>query len=400
MPRRRDAGVQLPEGVEKSVRIKGGRTYTYYYWNPGRGTKRQSERIKLPNADTDPVAFFREVERRQTATPTAYPSGSIGDLIARFRDSEEFKRTSEGTQSNYEVHMRRFEDRAGWGLLAVRKLEPVMVQALRDAMKETPVMANQMLSVGGTIWDWAIPLNFAKLNPFEKIKNLDILDRGHVPWPSWVIEYVRLHATPDLVRMARLGVMTCQRGSDMILMGPEHRDGHGIWCRPKKTKKRRRAFLIPLLTADALELDRWAETPVTFTNSRWKQPIARHREDLYLYSPKGAQYTPDGLRARFNRWLEDTTEGKQLCKRWKEWVAGQVKKYFWDIDPEDAVHPTIHGLRGTGILARAELGYTVDQIANDIGMTRQNVEHYMRFKDQMKVAADGQKRLRLVSEKE
>jgi hypothetical protein len=57
------------------------------------------------------------------------------------------------------------------------------------------------------------------------------------------------------------------------------------------------------------------------------------------------------------------------------------------------------GLRGTGILARAEQGYDVDQIANDIGMSRQNVEHYMRFKDQMKVAADGQKRLRLVSDK-
>jgi hypothetical protein len=30
-------------------------------------------------------------------------------------------------------------------------------------------------------------------------------------------------------------------------------------------------------------------------------------------------------------------------------------------------------------------------------MSRQNVEHYMRFKDQMRVAAQGQKRLRLVS---
>jgi hypothetical protein len=31
-------------------------------------------------------------------------------------------------------------------------------------------------------------------------------------------------------------------------------------------------------------------------------------------------------------------------------------------------------------------------------MSRQNVEHYMlRFKDQMKVAADGEKRLRLVN---
>jgi hypothetical protein len=44
----------------------------------------------------------------------------------------------------------------------------------------------------------------------------------------------------------------------------------------------------------------------TFTNSRWLKPIDRFREDLYLYSPKGAQYTADGLRARWGRWLADT----------------------------------------------------------------------------------------------
>jgi integrase len=99
--------------------------------------------------------------------------------------------------------------------------------------------------------------------------------------------------------MTRLGVMTCQRGSDLIRMGPEHRDRNGLWCRPKKTRKRRRAFHIPLATADALEIDRWAETPMTFTNSRWLKPIDRFRKDLYLYSPKGAQYTADGLRARW-----------------------------------------------------------------------------------------------------
>jgi|SRR5579859_1208151 len=342
-------------------------------------------------------AFWAEVERRQMSEPTAFPPGSIGDLIVRYRESEEFKQNSEGTQSNYEVHMRRFESRENWGMVTVNDLTPLAVQTARDAMKETPVMANQMLSVGRTIWDWAIPLDLAKLNPFDKVKDLDIPDRGHVPWPSWVIDYVIANTSPGLVRMVRLGVMTCQRGSDLIRMGQEHRDGNGIWCRPKKTRKRRRAFHIPLATADALELDRWAETPMKFTNSRWKKPIARHRGDLYLYSPKAAQYTPDGLRARWGRWLADTEAGKTVCKRWKEWVAGQVKKYDWDIDPDDADHPTIHGLRGTGILARAEQGYEVDQIANDIGMSRQNVEHYMRFRDQMKVAADGQKRLRLVN---
>jgi integrase len=400
LARRRETGVTLPERVEKKiVRKKSGRVYTFYYWNPGRGTDREGDRIRLPSADTQPAAFWREVERRQTSAPTTHPAGSIGELITRYRGSDEFKRLSEGTQSNYEVHMRRFEAKDTWGVVPIRDLSPLAVQTARDAMRATPVMANQMLSVGRTIWDWAIPLDLAKLNPFDKVRDFEIPDRGHVPWPEWVVDYVRLHGWPDLVRVERLGIMTCQRGSDMIRMGPEQRERNGIWCRPLKTRKKRRAFHIPLAAVDALELDRWAETPMTFTNSRWLKPISRHRKDLYLYSPKGAQYTADGLRARWGRWLADTQEGRLLCRRWKEWVAAQVKKYEWDIDPEDADHPTIHGLRGTGILARAEQGYEVDQIANDIGMTRQNVEHYMRFRDQMKVGADGQARLRLVIEK-
>ncbi len=384
MARKRETGVALPEGVEtKTIRKKSGKAYTYYYWNPGRNTDREGERIKLPDAIKHPARFFAEVERRRNSTPTSYPAGSIGDLITRYRASDEFKRLSEGTQSNYEVHMRRFEAHDTWGMVAVRDLAPITVQTARDAMKETAVMANQMLSVGRTIWDWAIPLDRAKFNPFDKVRDFDIPDRGHVPWPSWVIDYVRTHAWPDLVRMMRLGVMTCQRGSDLIRMGPEHRDRNGLWCRPLKTRKRRRSFHIPLAAADALEIDRWAETPVTFTNSRWLKPIDRFREDLYLYSPKGAQYTADGLRARWGRWLADTPEGREICRRWEEWIAAQVKKYDWDIEPDDADHPTIHGLRGTGILARAEQGYEVDQIANDIGMSRQNIEHYMRFKDQL-----------------
>ena len=35
--------------------------------------------------------------------------------------------------------------------------------------------------------------------------------------------------------------------------------------------------------------------------------------------------------------------------------------------------------------------------SNDIGMSRQMVDHYMRFKDQMGLAADGRKRLKLVT---
>jgi integrase len=176
--------------------------------------------------------------------------------------------------------------------------------------------------------------------------------------------------------------MTCQRESDLIRMGPAQRDRNGIWCRPKKTRRRRRSFFIPLNTADALELDRWAETPISFSSTRWKKPIARHNPELYLYSPRAAAYSGNSIRARWGRWLNRTPAGKALCDRWRAWLADRVKRYEWEIDPDDARGPTIHGLRRTGILARHADGFDVDQIANDIGMSNQMVERYMRFKDQ------------------
>jgi hypothetical protein len=56
------------------------------------------------------------------------------------------------------------------------------------------------------------------------------------------------------------------------------------------------------------------------------------------------------------------------------------------IGPDDGLYPTIHGLRGTGILLRHAAG-DVDQIANDTGMSRQMVERYMRFRDQMEITS-------------
>ena len=85
-----------------------------------------------------------------------------------------------------------------------------------------------------------------------------------------------------------------------------------------------------------------------------------------------------------------------MCKRWNKWLEERIAKYEWEIDPDDVKGPTIHGLRGTGVLQRWTEGFDTDQISSDIGMSRQMVEHYMRFRDQMGVGADQRKRLKVI----
>ena len=61
----------LPEGVERAVKKTPRKTYVNYYWNPGRGTKREGERLPLPDPQKDLVAFSRELARLQKETLTA-----------------------------------------------------------------------------------------------------------------------------------------------------------------------------------------------------------------------------------------------------------------------------------------------------------------------------------------
>ena len=80
----------LPEGVHRV--ISKGRTY--YYWSPNRGTGREGERIRLPNADINPIAFAREIELLQKAAEPVPADGTVAHLTKKYRDSEDFKSTA------------------------------------------------------------------------------------------------------------------------------------------------------------------------------------------------------------------------------------------------------------------------------------------------------------------
>jgi hypothetical protein len=95
--------VPLPEGVHKV--ISKGRTY--YYWSPNRGTGRECERVRLPNADANPIAFARQIEMLRKAAEPVPDDGTVAHLTRRYRDSEDFKSLSESTRTSYSLHLDR-----------------------------------------------------------------------------------------------------------------------------------------------------------------------------------------------------------------------------------------------------------------------------------------------------
>src|SRR5262245_35858729 len=107
----------LPEGVEtKKVR---GRVYRY--WNPGRGTDKEAERIRLHGDPTAPVnstewkRFYNELEAAQSTGRDKYDKGSIGWFIdEKYKRSDEFLRLEESsTQRTYGYCLDRIKN--AWG---------------------------------------------------------------------------------------------------------------------------------------------------------------------------------------------------------------------------------------------------------------------------------------------
>src|SRR5262245_14024528 len=102
MGRRRAADVMLPDGtpMPEGVEISRAKGKTYHYWNPGRGTAREGERIPLPDPHRHLIAFKREIARLRGPVAIVYPVGTVGDLVERYKASGDFTGLAESTRTS------------------------------------------------------------------------------------------------------------------------------------------------------------------------------------------------------------------------------------------------------------------------------------------------------------
>ena len=391
MPRKRSIELDLPADVHYT-RAKGR---VYFYHQTGRGTSKAGPRTPLGKDPTDPEFWkkLKEIAGVKSEADEAAP-GSVAALILAFRGLEEKGETivkpspewqtyATATKKDYSFYLDKIK--AAWGPLPAAGVEPCHALALRDSLADSPGSANHLISVGKTLFKWGVPRKFATANPFREIEPIAVEDDGHWPWPACARDHVAKHAPQDLARFVYLAVQTGQRESDVVRFGLEAIDGRGLWVRPRKTKKRRGAFWVPLLAAAAQEVETWRSVPLTFALERRKAPVVVKPGKAFILSPAGNPYTPEGLRSRWNRWLE-TEEGKALIKRWTDFMRMRLERDGEEVAPDAVFKPTLHGLRSTAVVLRRMAGYSIQQISNDIGMSVSMVTRYSRFMDQKEAA--------------
>lgn len=333
MGRRRAANVSLPDGVQKVVKPSGR---TYYYFAPGRGTKRAGKRVPLGRDAQDPE--FWRLWRDAKVGAGQVREGTFSVLIADFRASHEWARLRKASRETYDYCLNRLEAEAGDRL--VRAMTRKDVYLLRDGMTGTPVAANLMLSVLRVIVEWGIPRGYRDDNPTTGMRRLVIEESGAQPWSEEAYRFVLDKAPENLRRMAFLGRATGQRASDLVRMRPADLVEDGINIRIGK--RRDKPHFVPLTRAQMKEIRSWGVRDL----------------DFFLTSTLGKRCSAGYLNSLWNAWRRSE-----------------------EAEPIKALKLTIHGLRATAVADRRRAGTEDGAIADEIGMSVRMVTRYVRFAD-------------------
>lgn len=218
-------------GVKQVRDPRSGRVYFYH----------RKTRLRLTSPPGTP-AFAAEVARLDiaAAAPPARPAhaGTLGALIAAYRESIEFQRLAERTRSDYQGVFDYLAPMSGMLLL---QLDSAGVLAIRDKAfaQRKRRFANHVLQVLGTILNWGRPRKLTPaVNPaagLRKIPRPRELPRANRPWSGTEADAVLNAASGGLRVALALGVYTGMRGGDIVRVTWGSYDGSALTWRQGKT---------------------------------------------------------------------------------------------------------------------------------------------------------------------
>jgi hypothetical protein len=335
MGRRRVARVKLPRGVQPVVN-RWGRTY--YYYAPGRGSKSPGKRVPLGSDTSDPE-FWRRL--REAKGLPSVQEGTLSALTAAYKASKAFTDLRPASRRGYTHFLNRLEAEGGDRPVAAMTRRDIY--QLLDRMSATPVAGNYMLAVLRSLLEWGVPRGYRDDNPALGVKRFQVEASGHAPWPEAGYAFVIEHAPTPLRRVAYLGRANGQRISDLVKMRPVDLTEDGInLCIGKLRDK---PHMVPLTKAQMAEIRSWGVRDLAF----------------FIATPATGKRCTD----------------RYLNHLWNEWRKSPEAAPIRDLKM------TIHGLRATAINDRRLIGTEDGAIADELGMSVNMVQRYLRFADKI-----------------
>jgi integrase len=316
--------IELPNGVHKVI----SRARVYYYYQSGRGTRRQGQRIRLPSDPHSPEFWTALRQAQGIVGPVA--TDTVNALIDAYIASWPTlpNRLTESTQYQYKRWLAIA--RYAWGELRYDGLRPVHVRAMMGTLAATPSKANNFLGTMRALSSWALVNGHISQSLVEGVKPFETKG-GHKPWS---IEQLKaIDKLPGTIRRGvKLYLFTGQRGSDVVRMGWTDIDENGIALTQKKTGCE---VWIPIVPELAVEIATWEKRPGPFI-----------RQDC------GKPYTRAGFGKSFDKARANIPELSDV---------------------------TLHGLRCTAAIRWRDAGLEVPQISYIMGMSMATIEKYCRY---------------------
>jgi integrase len=301
--------------------VKSGAREYHYAW---RGGPRLSDEPGSP-------AYMQAFQAAHAARK-APVTGTLKEVLTRYRASPSFTKLGVHTKRAYEKHLNTIE--AKWGTMPLVALDDPNVRkrflAWRDSMADTPRTADMAIGVLKRLLGWAEERVYVTSNQAEPIGRLHRADKSDAIWTADDVTAFLKHASKELAWAVELALHTGLRQGDLIRLAWNHREGDAFGYR---TSKRQRFVTIPITPACSGLLGRIEKRgPVILTTQRGKRP-----------------WTADGLRSSFGKACDD---------------AG-VKRTF-------------HDLRRTAATNLVAAGLDSGQVASIMGWSEADVEAMKR----------------------
>jgi len=214
----------------KYVQAIKRKTYLNTYY------RRQGQRFAIDGEPGTPewLENYSRIHARFTAPNTrqGYTSGSMTDLMARYKNSPEYRQLKPKTKKEYERTMAFLEDRAGAKPAAT--LPRKFAIKLRNDNQDSPSRANKTIAFLRTLMNYAIDLEWRTDNPCKNIKKLKLGDGAKVWTHDQIVAFTKNARAHHRIAF-ELGLNTGQRLGDLLTLPWSAYDGLTITLKQQKT---------------------------------------------------------------------------------------------------------------------------------------------------------------------